>query len=248
MKYSRRAILKRLGIGAGFLPLLSTENGARRARPPATRRASSRITWTDGICPPDFYPTGAAGPLPATLPFTLQPLATWASKMIVLRHATKQQSPVDINVMIDVGSKYGGHFTYPAMLTGAVSSPNGNAEVPTISATVPSIDQIFADSLLDTGRVERAAQRRLPAVQELHQLPHGGTPNTQQNDPYKLFNSLFGGTGMHAGRHERAASLRRKSVLDHVGRELTNFAKNLGTEDKAAVMIHLDSIRSLGIS
>ena len=24
----------------------------------------------------------------------------------------------------------------------------------------------------------------------------GGTPNTQQNDPYKLFTSLFGGTGM----------------------------------------------------
>ena len=66
--------------------------GARRgARGFPTRLIA--ITWTDGICPPEFYPTGAAGPLPATLPFTLQPLATWASKMIVLRHATKQQSP-----------------------------------------------------------------------------------------------------------------------------------------------------------
>ena len=34
-KYSRRAILKRLGIGAGFLPLLSTDWSRSRA---ASRR------------------------------------------------------------------------------------------------------------------------------------------------------------------------------------------------------------------
>ena len=75
VKYSRRAILKRLGIGAGFLPLLSTEK-ARAAAPAGFPTRLIAITWTDGICPPEFYPTGAAGPLPATLPFTLQPLAT----------------------------------------------------------------------------------------------------------------------------------------------------------------------------
>src|SRR3954470_21668681 len=115
-KYSRRAILKRLGIGAGFLPLLSTER-ARAAAPSGYPTRLIAITWTDGICPPNFYPTGAAGPLPATLPSILQPLAPWSSKMIVLRNATKQKSPIDINVMMDVGARYGGHFTYPAMLT-----------------------------------------------------------------------------------------------------------------------------------
>jgi hypothetical protein len=38
---------------------------------------------------------------------------------------------------------------------------------------------------------------------------------------------------------------RRKSVLDFVGGELTTFSKNLGTDDKAKVQIHLDSIRSI---
>ena len=89
-----------------------------------------------------------------------------------MRHATKAQSPIDLNVMMDVGSKYGGHFTYPAMLTGGVSSPNGTAEVPTITATVPVDRSIYADNLLDAGGGERAAQRRLPPVQELHQLSH----------------------------------------------------------------------------
>src|SRR4029077_14919903 len=76
-KYSRRAILKRLGIGAGCLPLLSTEQ-ARGAAPSGFPTRFIGITWTDGICPPNFYPTGAAGPLPATLPSILTPLANWS--------------------------------------------------------------------------------------------------------------------------------------------------------------------------
>src|SRR4029450_4915489 len=71
-----------------------------------------------------------------------------------------------------------------------------------------------------------------------------GTANTQQNDPYKLFTGLFGGTGMQPV-DMNALIMRRKSVLDFVGGELTSFAKNLGTEDKAACMIHLDSVKSL---
>ena len=115
-KYSRRAILKRLGIGAGFLPLLSTER-ARGAAPNGFPTRFIGITWTDGICPPNFYPTGAAGPLPATLPSILQPLAAWSSKLLLMRSASKQQSPFDIKVMMDLGATYGGHFTYPALLT-----------------------------------------------------------------------------------------------------------------------------------
>src|SRR6185503_11807611 len=70
------------------------------------------------------------------------------------------------------------------------------------------------------------------------------TPNTSQTDPYKLFNSLFSGTSMPATQ-VNALLARRKSVLDYVGGELTAFSKNLGTDDKSKVQIHLDSIRSL---
>ena len=243
-KYSRRAILKRLGIGAGFLPLLSTER-ARAAAPNGYPTRFISITWTDGICPPNFYPTGAAGPLTGSaLPSTFTGLANWASKMILFRHASKQQSPIDINVMMDVGSTYGGHFTYPAMLTGGVSSPNGTAEVPTIMATYPSIDQIYADNLLTTGVSNTQLNVGCRPYKSYTSFRSGGTANTQQNDPYKLFTNLFGGTTMQPA--DMTALLnRRKSVLDFVGGELTSFAKNLGTEDKNAVMVHLESMQSL---
>jgi hypothetical protein len=242
-KYSRRAILKRLGIGAGFLPLLSTER-ARAAAPSGYPTRFIAITWTDGICPPNFYPTGAAGALPATLPSTFTGLQAWSSKLLLFRHATKQQSPIDINVMIDVGSRYGGHFTYPAMLTGGVSSPNGTDEVPTINATFPSIDQIYADNLLTQGVSNAQLNVGCRPYKSYTSYRTGGTPNTQQNDPYKLFTSLFGGAGM-TPVDMNALFMRRKSVLDYVGGELTGFAKNLGTDDKNNVMVHLQSVKSL---
>ena len=146
--------------------------------------------------------------------------------------------------MIDVGSKYGGHFTYPAMLTGGVSSPNGTDEVPTISATFPSIDQIYADNLLTQGVANAQLNVGCRPYKSYTSYRSGGTPNTQQNDPYKLFTSLFGGAGM-TPVDMNALIARRKSVLDYVGGELTGFAKNLGTDDKNNVMVHLQSVKSL---
>jgi uncharacterized protein DUF1552 len=243
LKFSRRAILKTLGLGAGFLPLLSTER-ARGAASSGFPRRLITITVTDGICPPDFY-TDGAGALPATLPFTLQPLAPWAAKLLLLRQAKTQGSPIDCNVMMDIGAKYGGHFTYPALLTGAVSSPNGTDEVPTVTATQPSIDQLYANYLSESAGVSNA-------LLNVGCRPYGtstswasnGVKNTPQSDPYKLFNTLFATSSMTAAQMN-ALLARRKSVLDFVGGELGKFATNLGTDDKVKVQSHLQAIQSL---
>ena len=243
-KYSRRAILKRLGIGAGFLPLLSTD-WSRAASTTGFPLRFIGITWTDGICPPDFYPTGAAGALAATLPFSLTPLAAWSSKLLLMRSASKQQSPIDLNVMIDLGAPYGGHFTYPALFTGGVSSPNGTDQVPTVSATTPSIDQMISDNLASTAGIFNAQLNvGCRPYGTSTSWRSGGIKNPSQTDPYKLFTSLFGMTDMTATQVS-ALHARRKSVLDFVGGELTNFSTKLATDDKVKVQSHLDSIRAL---
>jgi hypothetical protein len=243
-KYSRRAILKRLGLGAGFLPLLSTDWSRATASSGFPLRFIG-ITWTDGICPPDFYVSGAAGPLPATLPFSLTPLAPYASHLLLMRSAGKQTSPIDLNVMIDLGAPYGGHFTYPALFTGGVSSPDGTDAVPTVSATTPSIDQMIADNLASTaGLANTQLNVGCRPYGTSTSWRSGGIKNTSETDPYKLFTSLFGMTDMSATQLA-ALHARRKSVLDFVGGELTNFSTNLGSDDKAKVQSHLDSIRAL---
>lgn len=236
-KFSRRALLKGLGIGAGFLPLLSTER-VRAANASGFPTRFIAITWTDGICPPSFYPSGSAGTL-STLPPTLKSLADWTSKIIMFKNASKAQSPFDLTTMIDGNSSYGGHWSYPALLTGDVTVVDTSSK-----ANSPSIDQIIANNLASQGVNNALLNVGCRPYSTYTSWRSANTPNTQQIDPYKLFTSLFSGTNMTPDQMS-ALPMRRKSVLDFVGKELTAFSKNLGTDDKAKVQIHLDSIRSL---
>jgi len=235
-RFSRRALLKRMGLGAGFLPLLSTER-ARAANASGFPTRFIAITWTDGICPPSFYPS-SAGAI-TTLPPTLQSLASWSSKVTLFKNASKAQSPFDLTTMIDGDSAYGGHWSYPALLTGDVTV-NGTSSM----ANSPSIDQVIANNLASQGVNNAQLNVGCRPYSTYTSWRSANTPNVQQSDPYKLFTSLFSGAGMSTGQMTSQLS-RRKSVLDFVGKELTAFSKNLGTDDKAKVQIHLDSIRSL---
>lgn len=241
-KYSRRAILKTLGLGAGFLPLLSTER-ARAANKSGFPTRFISITWTDGICPPDFYAQGPAGPLPSTLPLSLQPLAAFSDKLLLFRAETssdvKKQSPFDLTVMLDANATYGGHWSYPALLTGDVTV-NGS----TSQASSPSIDQVIANDLGAQGVNNALLNVGCRPGKSFTSWRSANTPNVQQTDPYKLFNSLFSSVSMPPAQMNVLLA-RRRSVLDFVGKELTSFSNNLGVDDKAKVQIHLDSIRSI---
>jgi len=239
LKYSRRAILKYLGIGAGFLPLLSTERSKAVAQTSGYPLRFIGIAHTAGVCPPNFFPSGTAGPLPATLPSTLQPMTAWASKMILLRQASKQASPIDLKVMTDIGSTYGGHWSFPALLTGAVSGDAKSA-----AAAAPSIDQLYANRLATQGVTNALLNVGVRPFKSYSSYRSAGTPNSQVTDPYKLFNSLFAGTNIPVTQLN-ALVARRKSVLDLVGKELTTFSNRLGTVDKTKVQEHLDSIQAL---
>ena len=243
-KYSRRAILKRLGIGAGFLPLLSTER-ARAAAPSGYPDPLHRHHLDGRHLPaqllPDRRGRGAARDAAVDPARRSRPGARSCS---LLRHATKQQSPIDINVMIDVGSKYGGHFTYPAMLTGARQLAQRHRRGADHQRDLPVDRSDLRRQPADAGGVERAAQRRLPPVQELHQLPHGRDAEHAAERSLQAVHEPVRRHG-HAPVDMNALIARRKSVLDYVGGELTSFAKNLGTDDKSNVMVHLDSVKSL---
>ena len=51
-RYSRRALLKALGLGMGILPLLDSEKAVAAAASGPKRFIA--ITWTNGIEPPNF--------------------------------------------------------------------------------------------------------------------------------------------------------------------------------------------------
>jgi hypothetical protein len=243
-RFRRRTFLQSLGLGAGFLPLLDAEVAPAQSAGFPTRLIT--ITWTNGVVPARFYP--AVGPI-GTLPPLLAPLEAHKSKILALRQANAAKSPIDVTVMKDKGEEYSGHGAYPALLTGTWT---GTISKPLSEG--PSIDQLIADDLVSKGVAAPLLNLGARPYSSSTTWKSAGTKNTQQTDPYKVFNSLFSGVPTTPGMPPTptpgtpdadATKARRKSVLDFVGGELDQFASGLGSEDRAKVQSHVEAIAAL---
>jgi hypothetical protein len=74
-----------------------------------------------------------------------------------------------------------------------------------------------------------------------------GTSNTGETEVARLYTTLFASQAM-PGSQLSVLTARRKSVLDYIVPELSSFANNRGTDDRAKIAAHLDSIRQIETS
>src|SRR6478735_6148394 len=133
--------------------------------------------------------------------------------------------------------KYDGHFTYPVIYTGTYTNTGGQ----NCTSNGPSIAQVVSDAV--------AKQVALPAPLlvitvdgESASWRGPAQRNTGEGDPARLFDKLFASTSMTSADLEKLRA-RRKSVLDYVGRELSDFSQRMGSDDKAKIDAHFESIR-----
>lgn len=242
-RHRRRTFLQALGLGAGFLPLLDPEEAPAQSAGFPTRLIT--ITWTNGVVPEQYYP--AAGPIDA-LPPLLAPLEPYKSKILALRQSSGPKSPIDVKVMLDKNEAFSGHGAYPALLTGTWT---GSLSAPLSEG--PSIDQLIANDLVSKGVSSPLLNLGARPYSSSTTWRSAGTKNTQQTDPYKVFASLFSGLPTMPGTNPAPAgtaetdalNARRKTVLDFVGGELDEFARGLGSEDRAKVQSHIEAIAAL---
>jgi len=228
-RFSRRAILRTLGIGAAFLPLIDSEKAPAQTASGFPKRLVT-VTWGNGLVPEDFYPPGNE----ITIGETLASLEPWKDKLIIIEG-------LDLKVMSDYPDrKWDGHFTYPTLLSGT-SDPGFEVT----RALGPSLDQFISDEIAKTVTLP------VPLINigvrtdgDPTSWRDADQPNTPEQDPQRLFDKLFSGVMMPVETID-ALRLRRQSVLDFVGKDLEAFGKNLGTEDKFKIQAHLQSIREL---
>jgi hypothetical protein len=226
-RFSRRALLRRLGASAALLPLLHAER-ARAATTTGFPKRLITIAWSNGVAQPSFYPPGDD---PTESPI-MQPLAPLKAKVLL-------PCGLDLKIMLDAGKTYDGHFSYPSLFTGTYKNVGGQ----NATATGSSVDQAVSDAV--------ARQVNLP-VPLLNVVASGrstsfradGQRNTGETDPARLYTALFAGRTMAPAQLD-VLRARRQSVIDYVKQELTGFEGRLGTEDRAKVAAHLDSIRKL---
>jgi hypothetical protein len=226
-RFSRRSFLARLGASAALVPLLEAERAIAATAGGFPKRIIT-IAWGNGVAQPMFYPTGddpTAGAI-------MQPLAMLKSKVTLV-------AGLDLKIMQDANHLYDGHFSFPTLFTGTYKNLGGQNS----TATGPSIEQVVSD--------EVAKQVNLPSPVLAITVQGGSTSyradgarNTGETKTDRLYTTLFSGRTMPPST-VAALTARRKSVIDYLSSELTGYGTRLGTDDRARVSAHLDSIRQL---
>jgi hypothetical protein len=230
LRFSRRAFLRTVGASAALLPLLESER-ALGAMPGAFPKRLVTIAWSNGVAQPDFYPPGAD----PTANVIMQPLAALKAKVTMV-------AGLDYKIMLDGGHTYDGHFSFPTMFTGTYKNLGGQNS----AATGASIDQVVSDA------VAKQVNLPMPLMSITTQgrstsYRSDGSINTGETQVERLFTTLFASKALPTSQ-VAALTARRKSVLDYVTTELTGFGTRLGTDDRAKIATHLDSIRQVEAS
>ncbi len=232
-RFSRRALLAGIGASAAMLPLLNAEPALGAGATGAPKRLVT-IAWGNGIVPSDFYPQGSD----ITIGTTLASLAPFKSKMLM-------PIGLDMTCIIDAAGdrQYDGHFSYPSLLTGMAQQTHEGD-----TGMGPSIDQAIGDAITKSGVKLAAPVLNLGVKVNNGPAPTtwraSGQKNTPEIDPFKLFTRLFAGASVPAPQLD-LLRLRRQSILDFLGKDLTSFSTRLGTDDKLKIQAHLASIRDL---
>lgn len=242
-RFSRRNLLKTLGLGAAMLPILHHDTQAS----PTGFPKRLVIMWTpNGVIPAEWFPKG--GETDFTFAAITAPLERIREHVVIFGNVALQSA-------IDDAKRVGhGHFSMPHCLTGGNGwyEPNSKGELRLRAAGQATVDQFIADEIakktplprhsLTLGVKVRSSSSTLEA-----RISYKGAnqPVTPQGDPYALFDGLFG--EMLAGDPTALDRIRadRRSVLDVVRRELSALSGKLDAQDRERLDAHLAGVQRL---
>lgn len=248
LKFDRRALLKGLGLSPALLPILESDEVFAQT---GLKRFLAFV-WPNGVTR-DFWP-GAEG-TELRLTDVLSPLEPHKQDVSLV-------DGVDNRAMMDQYPRYGGHASLPYLLTGGRGKYHKAGEDLAIGDRI-SLDQHIANELqkkqalpvhsLVLGVDNREESKRPHKYISFTGPAIGDSPSAPpvQDDVHKTYAQLFG-TGAPRGAGsgldpEALARLRleRKSILDHVGRDLEAFGKRLGRDSKRRIESHLGAVRGI---
>ena len=238
-------------VGASLLLAPFINMGLRREARAANKSKRLLVFCTMGTYPPLWTPTGISGETINTWSAMTQPLSAVASN-IVLVEGMPSGNPSD------------GHGSSDS-LTGQGFGYYGQGVVKI------SVDQFVANNLVKSGVNRPIASLLLGAntnssggVTQFYGGANGGNLPTI-GSPLSAYTTVFGsaassssssstgsggasGTGGGSGSGAAAAMAlynRRKSILDNITSEINTLEGTLGSNEKAKLDAHLDSIRQL---
>ena len=238
LKYSRRGLLKALGVGAALLPLIESDPADAACLVQGIKRLFIMV-WPNGmVTSVSQWATKGETPSVWQLPAFQASLEPYKSDLLLL-------DGLDYDFLRDgPASERNGEAAYPGMLTGALYQQAG-ASTSNDVAGGPSVDQYIGSQLRMAGYAALTSLNLGVYVRATARLSWkgAGQPVIPDLDPYHVFASYF--AGATAGSGSSDPNLVKRSVLDLVGKDLTRFMGVVGSDDKRNIQKHLDFVRSI---
>ena len=230
---TRRQFIGSVGAGLLLAPFVNL-GFDREARAATTRSKRLLIFCTMGTYPPLWTPTGISGESITAWSAMTLPLAGVADNLVLVEGMPS-------------GNPNDGHGSSDS-LTGQGFSYYAVNNVPVVKI---SVDQFVAKNMVAQGINLPIAALLLGANCNenggLSQF-YGGANGLNLptiGSPLSAYNTVFG-SAMPAGTNAAQLLLqRRKSILDTVTGEINGLKTTLGTNERAKMDAHLDSIRQL---
>jgi hypothetical protein len=236
---ARRDLLKSLGAGAACLPLLNA--GRAHAQAGNDKKKLVILQMSEGLR------IGAWRP----------PTGSLTGGMLPKSNAGFEAHKADMIYIPNMNNPGGGggHGSYGCAYYGLGGTGGGQYKEPT-GAT---LDQVVARKLPKptSGHLSLNLHVQLERAPRSTTMPGGskcfwtggGQPINPIGDPYSVYKSVFGGadtTNPNVNEADvKKLMLGKKSILDYLGKSLTQFGERVGNEDRKAIEGHLTSIREL---
>jgi hypothetical protein len=239
---SRRALLRRLGVGSAVLPFLGNLPSLALATSTAAKKRLIVVFSPDGVVKKNFWPT-IPGPfltpgpvrVPAELPASLQPLDPFRDRLLTLKGVhNKVRGDGDLH-MRGMGCLLTGIELFPGNVQGGGETPAGWASGLSIDQEIKRHLQSRPDSATRFGSLEFGVLVPNKADTWTRMVYTGpNQPVPPIDDPYQMFNKLY-------GQAKDRESL--QSVLDELREDLAKVSSVLPAEDRRILEEHTSLVR-----
>ncbi len=251
-RFSRRTLLKGLGVGPALLPMLEVEHAyAAACAGTSGPKRGFIMVWPNGM----ISKTGSAWATTGenfTIPAFMSDLEKYRADLILLdglNYDFVRDSPNPS------GGEVSGHACFQGMLTGKHYQSFGSSTANNVAGAL-SIDQHVANGLKAKGYKGIPTLNLQSWSRSTARLSWTGPGQAviPEFDPFKVFKTVFTGTtpvttpttpGTTPVVVVDKTKLMRKSCLDNVIKDLNRFSASVGAGDRARIDNHLTFVREI---
>jgi hypothetical protein len=232
---SRREFVRDLGLSAAAVPFLLNLPGLAFANQAKRKQRIVFVFSPNGIVPKDFWPD-EEGPL-GKLKAILEPLEPFKKQTLTLQGISDKIRGDGDGHMRGIGCLLTGIELYPGNIQGGSDTPAGWAKGISVDQEIKNHLQASPATKSRFGSLELGVMVPERADTWTRWSYSGANkPLTPIDDPYQLFNKLY-------GRAEDNAAL--ASVLDAIKDDLKKVGDTVGAADKKLLDEHAAFVRDM---